>query len=157
MPMMASSRLASSNTMFGDLPPSSRMQGTINSAAALPTSRPVWVPPVKAIMFTPGLWISALPTRGPPVTTFTIPAGMLVAFGNGLAVVAGLQFDQHVAVLVDQVGEPVQQPGALVRRHVAPGRRLDRAAGGAHCVVDVLLGGMRHHGGHGAVRGIDRI
>ena len=75
-PLTASSRLASSNTMFGDLPPSSRPTFLKPRAAASLITRPVASEPVKAILRVSGCSTSGMPTSLPkPVTTFTTPAG----------------------------------------------------------------------------------
>ena len=62
--------------MFGDLPPSSTVDGMRFWAAYCMISRPVTVSPVKAILAIRGLVASALPISAPgPVTTLITPGG----------------------------------------------------------------------------------
>src|SRR6201985_1533775 len=76
-PAAAAVRSASSNTMFGDLPPSSSETRFRLFAAVSYTRAPVVSDPVKVILATPGWLISSLPISGPkPVTTLKIPSGM---------------------------------------------------------------------------------
>src|ERR1700722_1989987 len=72
----SSSSITSAKKMFGDLPPSSSVCGTMGSEAYCMMSRPVVVSPVKPIFAMRGLVASALPISPPgPVTTLTTPAG----------------------------------------------------------------------------------
>src|SRR5262249_3812784 len=67
---------ASSNTMFGLLPPSSSETFFKFPAAAATISLPTSVEPVNAILSTPLCAASAAPAVSPsPVTTFTTPSG----------------------------------------------------------------------------------
>src|SRR5215468_802595 len=76
-PLTASSMMQSSNTMFGDLPPSSSETFLKLLAANSFTRAPVTVPPVKATFATFGWVTSGSPTTDPnPVTTLTTPGGM---------------------------------------------------------------------------------
>ena len=76
-PRMARSKLASANTIVGDLPPSSRETFLRFPAASRMISRPVDVSPVNATMSTSGWRASSAPTGSPgPVTMFTIPLGI---------------------------------------------------------------------------------
>src|SRR3546814_16129122 len=69
-------RSASANTMFGDLPPSSRVTRLTVSAAALVTAVPARVEPVNDIMSMPGWRDIASPTVGPsPLTRLNTPLG----------------------------------------------------------------------------------
>ncbi len=62
--------------MFGDLPPSSVVDGMRFWAAYCMISRPVTVSPVNAILAIRGFVASALPISAPgPVTTLMTPAG----------------------------------------------------------------------------------
>ena len=61
-PATAASRSASSKTMLGDLPPSSRVTRLMPSAASRRMERPVAVSPVKATFRTSGWVTSARPT-----------------------------------------------------------------------------------------------
>ncbi len=75
-PATTASRSASSNTITGALPPSSRWVRLIVDMAASITFMPVATLPVTEIMRTPGWLISGEPTLAPrPVTTFRTPAG----------------------------------------------------------------------------------
>ncbi len=75
-PLTADSRSASSNTMLGDFPPSSRLTCLSSGAASSLMRRPVTSEPVKLILRTSGCSTSALPTSAPnPVTTLTTPGG----------------------------------------------------------------------------------
>ena len=74
-PDSAASRLASSNTMFADLPPSSSVTGVKRWAAAWPTARPASTPPVSEILSTSGCSTSALPVSPSPVMTLKTPGG----------------------------------------------------------------------------------
>uniref|UniRef100_A0A0A9H5S5 Rf2c n=1 Tax=Arundo donax TaxID=35708 RepID=A0A0A9H5S5_ARUDO len=71
------SRSASSNTMIGDLPPSSSETGLrLLSAAAFMTSRPTSVDPVKLTLSTSMCDATAAPAVGPnPGTTLSTPSG----------------------------------------------------------------------------------
>ncbi len=75
-PLAAASRSASSNTICGDLPPSSSVTLFRFSAAAWATARPVAVEPVNATLSTPECPARAAPSsREAPVTTLTTPGG----------------------------------------------------------------------------------
>ena len=75
-PSKARSQSQSSKKILALLPPSSKVEGMSLSAAALATSRPTSVEPVKASFRKPG-WSSIYwPARPPPpVTTFSTPGG----------------------------------------------------------------------------------
>ena len=69
-------RSASAQTIVGDLPPSSRWQPTIRSAATRPTLCPAATDPVNAMCRTSSCPTSAAPTVGPsPRTMLHTPAG----------------------------------------------------------------------------------
>ena len=75
-PFTAWSRSASSNTIVGDLPPSSSVTGISLSAARRASARPVVVPPVNDTFFTSGCFTIASPITEPlPGTTLTTPFG----------------------------------------------------------------------------------
>ena len=63
--MIALSRLASSNMISGDLPPSSRVRRLRLPAAALTISLPTSVDPVNEILSTSGCAASAAPVVSP--------------------------------------------------------------------------------------------
>src|SRR5665647_3283655 len=68
--------ITSAKKMFGDLPPSSVVDGIRFCAAYCMISRPVTVSPVNAIFAIRGFAASALPISAPgPVTTLITPAG----------------------------------------------------------------------------------
>ena len=64
-PLTASSKIQSSNTMLGDLPPSSSETFLKVLAASSLTRAPVALPPVKATLATFGWVTSGSPTTGP--------------------------------------------------------------------------------------------
>ena len=75
-PATAWSRSQSSNTMVGDLPPSSSDTGIILSAATWAMPRPVAVPPVNDTRRTSGCLTSTSPTTEPlPGSTLMMPGG----------------------------------------------------------------------------------
>ena len=76
-PCTAASRFASSNTMNGALPPSSRCRRfTVDDACSM-IFLPVAVSPVREIMLMSSCRQIATPTSDPgPVTTFSTPSGM---------------------------------------------------------------------------------
>src|SRR5262249_42128553 len=75
-PLTASSKMQSSNTIFGDLPPSSS-ETFLNVFAVSSFPLPqVALPPVKATLAILGWVIRDSPTTAPyPVTTLTTPGG----------------------------------------------------------------------------------
>src|SRR3954468_6621839 len=75
-PSMAGSRLASSSTIMGFLPPSSSEQCLKVLAAVVPTMRPTSEDPVREMARISGCSVSGVPTLDPnPVTTLTTPLG----------------------------------------------------------------------------------
>ena len=64
-PLTASSRSQSSNTILGDLPPSSKDTFLKDLAASSLTRAPVTLPPVKATLATFGCVTSGSPTTAP--------------------------------------------------------------------------------------------
>ena len=74
-PSIAPSMSASSNTMNGDLPPSSSVSALPVPAVCARISRPTSVEPVKAILSTPACSTSSAPVLPSPVTTLSTPAG----------------------------------------------------------------------------------
>src|ERR1022692_556684 len=76
-PSTASSRLASSSTIIGFLPPNSSEQCLKLLAAVAPTIRPTAEEPVSEMARTVGCSVSGVPTAVPkPVTTLITPFGM---------------------------------------------------------------------------------
>ena len=72
----AKSRLASSMTIIGSLPPNSRVTLLISRPATSITCLPISVEPVKAMRRTRGFFSNSSPTVLPgPVTTLTTPLG----------------------------------------------------------------------------------
>ena len=74
-PSTALSRSASSKTMKGDLPPSSRVSDLPEPAVASRMRRPTSVEPVKAILSMPGCLTISSPVVPSPVTMLTTPGG----------------------------------------------------------------------------------
>ena len=74
-PGTATSRSASSNTISGSMPPSSRFTRFSCRAAFTAISVPTAVDPVNAMHATRGSSTSAAPASAPPVTTLTAPGG----------------------------------------------------------------------------------
>src|SRR3984893_14412201 len=75
-PSMARSRLASSSTIMGFLPPNSSEQCLKLLAAVVPTVRPTSVEPVREMALTSGCSVSGPPTCDPnPVTMLITPLG----------------------------------------------------------------------------------
>ena len=76
MPIEAEAMSASAKTMFGDLPPSSRVALMNRSPQTRPISAPVAVLPVNDIFCTRRSDTRGLPASAPkPVTTLTTPGG----------------------------------------------------------------------------------
>ncbi len=76
-PSMARSRLASSSTIIGFLPPSSSEQCLKLLAAVVPTILPTAEEPVSEMARTTGCSVSGVPTSEPkPVTMLMTPFGM---------------------------------------------------------------------------------
>jgi hypothetical protein len=72
----STSASASANTMFGDLPPSSRLTWARCFAAPVMTLEPTAVDPVNATLSTPECSASGAPASAPkPVTTLNTPGG----------------------------------------------------------------------------------
>ena len=74
-PSTALSRSASSNTMKGDLPPSSRVSFLPVPAVASRIRRPTSVEPVNAILSMPSWRTISSPVRPSPVTILSTPGG----------------------------------------------------------------------------------
>ncbi|MBS1256225.1 MAG: hypothetical protein MAG581_02038 [Deltaproteobacteria bacterium] len=74
-PSMALSRSASSKTINGDLPPSSRVSFLSEFAVCSRISLPISVEPVKAIFFKSGCFTISEPVSPGPVITFKTPGG----------------------------------------------------------------------------------
>src|SRR3989442_1611460 len=74
-PSTTLSRSASSNTMNGLLPPSSRESFLPEPAVALRMTRPTSAEPVNAILSTSGWSTSSAPVRPSPAITFSTPGG----------------------------------------------------------------------------------
>ncbi len=78
MPSITALRSASSKTMTGALPPSSRCTRLSVDAASRAMILPVAVSPVSETIATPGWRTRAAPTRSPaPVTTLNTPGGKI--------------------------------------------------------------------------------
>ena len=98
----SSAAITSAKKTFGDLPPSSVVDGMMFWAAYCMISRPVTVSPVKAIFAIRLLVASALPISPPgPLTTLITPGGTIsssssislrIDHGVGLAGLTTVQF-----------------------------------------------------------------
>ncbi|MNE69031.1 hypothetical protein D3C80_1647300 [compost metagenome] len=76
MPSTALSVATSGRKATAFLPPSSSVaRVSLAPMAAWPTAMPVGTEPVNETLSVPACSISALPTRPPPVSTFSAPAG----------------------------------------------------------------------------------
>jgi hypothetical protein len=91
---------------------------------------------------------------GPAFVEFTGQAGVIaetadriadvpLRFGQGLAVVAHLQFRQRGLAVFQFIGQGLQPLRALGAGGLAPAI-VEGAPGGAHGMVDVLFGAGRH-------------
>ena len=77
--------------------------------------------------------------------------------GDRLAVVERLELGQLVAVLLDQLGEPPHQLGAVAAAHAAPGPGLERRPGGRDRGIDVGGIALRHLRDDAAGSGIEGV
>src|SRR6056297_479844 len=110
---------ASGNTMFADLPPSSRVTGITLSPAACAIRRPTSVEPVKAILSTPGCSTKACPQTLPgPGVTFTTPGGYrsAVSSANFKAVIGVLEAGFNTTQL------PAARAGASFQPEIRKGK-----------------------------------
>ena len=115
----ARSRSASSNTICGDLPPSSSTHFTGRRAAACCTSVPTSVEPVKVTKSMPGWPASAAPASSPrPVTMFSAPAGRPAS----VAISAKRSADRQVSSAgLSTAALPIASAGATVRPIICAG------------------------------------
>ena len=119
-PSTAWSMSASSNTMFGDFPPSSSVVFLIVLEASCMIRRPTTVEPVKATLSTSGCEASSSPTvEPPPVITFTTPFGRSVSsrISASLSAVSGVLeagFSTHVF--------PIASAGASFHTAITSGK-----------------------------------
>ncbi len=72
-------------------------------------------------------------------------ADITLGHGDGLAVVERLDGGEEVGVLLNNVGELVQEPAAVVGCGLLPGG-VEGLAGGGDGDVDILLGGLADRG-----------
>jgi hypothetical protein len=86
----------------------------------------------------------ALRCRGVVVEDVADVPGLPARVAEGMSRVADLQVGELVDVLVDDRGEPAQEPRALARGHVAPGR--ERLLGALDEGVGLLQRGQGHLG-----------
>ncbi len=77
--------------------------------------------------------------------------------GDRLAVVEHFQRGQFFFVLLDQIGQAIQQPAAVAGVHLRPGARLERLAGGGHGPIDVGRVPLGHLGNHFFGRRVNRF
>src|SRR5207245_1996385 len=145
--LLACSRSASSHTIAGSLPPSSRVTCFKSEAASAITCLPVWVSPVNPILRTFGFLISSWPTTAPgPTTTLRTPGGKPPSFISSTSrmVDSGL-----VPVRAVERRALHRDLRPLLRQGVRPAaegrmRRIDRLArlfdAGLRDLVDQLAG-----------------
>ena len=119
--MMGTARSAStsSNTICGDLPPSSSTHFTAFLAAACCTSVPTSLEPVKEMKSMPGWPASAAPASSPrPVTMFKAPSGRPAA----VAISAKRRADRLVSSAgLSTTPLPIASAGATVRPSICAG------------------------------------
>ena len=147
-PGTATSRSASSKTISGSMPPSSRLTRFNCSAARTAMRVPTAVDPVNAMHATFGSSMRAAPTSSPvPVTTLTTPGGKWArAVSTSRNVASGVNSEGLMTTAVPR-GErrrnlPDQQQQRVVERDDGrhdPERLLDRE-------VDLVLGRRRDGG-----------
>ena len=75
---------------------------------------------------------------------------------DGLSIVEGLNSDEELAVLFDNIGELEEEDSALVGRHLPPGT-LKGITSSLDGDVDVLLGGFADGSDHLLRGGVDRL
>src|SRR5208283_2110898 len=119
----SSRAITSPKKMFGDLPPSSTVEGIRFWAAYCMISRPVTVSPVKLILAIRGLVARALPIWPPgPLTTLITPGGrtssiVSISFRIDQGVgEAGFITEQFTEVVGDQVLVDLGRPALLRTR-----------------------------------------
>ncbi len=116
-PGTATSRSASSKTISGSIPPSSRLTRFSCSAARTAMRVPTAVDPVNAMHATRGSSTSAAPTSGPPVTTFTTPAGRCASARSTIRSVAnGVSSDGLMTTVL-----PAASAGAIFQTSSSSG------------------------------------
>ena len=118
-PSTALSRSASSNTMNGDLPPSSSDSFLPVPAVARRMMRPTSVEPVKAILSTSGCSTIAAPVSPSPVTMLTTPGGrpastQISANGSAVSGVNSAGFSTTVL--------PAASAGAIFQASISSGK-----------------------------------
>src|SRR5581483_8805696 len=79
------------------------------------------------------------------------------ALGERLPVVERFELRELVGVLLDQVGDPEEEPLPIVRAPADPRPVVERAAGGADGALDVLGVALRNAGQHLAGRRVRRL
>ncbi len=111
--------MTSAKKMFGDLPPSSTVDGIRFSAAYCMMSRPVVVSPVKPILAMRGLEASALPISPPgPVTMLRTPGGTMSPITS-----ASLRIDHGVGDAgLTTVQLPAASAGAIFHAAIRSGK-----------------------------------
>ena len=116
--MAATSRSASSKTIFGDFPPSSNETRVRFFAADAAMRLPVSVAPVKATLSTCGCSTRRAPTPPSPVTTLNTPGGnpaSINRFANSI-----VEIDACSEGLTTKV-HPAARPGANLNVNNNPG------------------------------------
>ena len=152
----ASSRSASSNTITGALPPSSRCTRLTSSAAALATAMPAPTLPVIDAIAGVGWLTSAAPVSRSPQTTLNTPGGRNSAISSAIqTVLAGRRVGrlEHHRVAGRERGRPLpdgHHRRVVPRRHRrADADRLapDERGEAAHVLARRLA--LEHAGGAG--------
>ncbi|MCY1176048.1 hypothetical protein D9M73_163090 [compost metagenome] len=119
-PSTALSRSASSNTMNGALPPSSRETFLMSLAHSAISWRPISVEPVKDSLRTRELPVSSPPTSPAlPVTTLSTPAGMPARWASSTR--ARAEYGVCEAGLRTMV-QPAARAGPALRVIIAAGK-----------------------------------
>jgi hypothetical protein len=108
-----------------------------------------------------GIWAGvdnlALDLVGPAgIVPQTANASTDVSFGhgNGLSIIQRLASGEFVEILLEEVGELVEQLPALLRCHLFP-FAIESLACGRNSNVDILLGGLLHRADDRLVGGVD--
>src|SRR6478735_9156432 len=105
--------------MFGDLPPSSVVEGISDSAAYCMICLPISVDPVNETFAMRGLVASALPISAPgPLTTFTTPGGPTSAISS-----QSFRIDHGVGLAgLTTVQLPAARAGAIFQAAISNGK-----------------------------------
>ena len=152
----AAGRSASSSTINGLLPPSSRLTFLSSRPASAPTIRPTSVDPVKLTMSTFGSVISAWPVSASPMTIWSRPSGRPASLKIGRE--DGAAADRRLRIRLEHDGIAERQ-GRRDDAHAQHARRVprrdraddaDRARGGPSTAAPAARSGTSEpYGCHG--------